>query len=234
MTSLALALVLTIVPLGTPAAQSPVAMDGPVVIAQGEATIHQPADVAWMQIAVEARGGKPEDARQQAAATMTSVMTTLRRLVPADAIKTSIFSVQPEMEYSNNAPRVKDYLARNQIEIRIDDLDKLAAVMDASVSSGATSVAGLRFDVKKREEIERDALGLAVRDATQRAQAMATGAGRSLGPPMRIQEQRVSGGPMMQRMTMDAVGASRAGVATPITPGDIEVRADVMLTIAIK
>jgi uncharacterized protein YggE len=233
MTPVALALMLTLPPAGV-AAQGLGSGDGPVIVAQGEATVRQPADVAWVQIAVEARGGRPEDARQHAAVAMTSVMTTMKSLVSADSIKTSIFSVQPEMEYSNNTPRVKDYVARNQIEARVDELDKLAVVLDASVSSGATTVAGLRFDVKKRAEIEHDALRLAVRDATERAQAMAAGAGRSVGPLVRIQEQRVSGAPIMQRMTLEAVAGGRSNVTTPVAPGEIEIRAEVMLTIGIK
>ena len=235
MVPLGLAMVLAVLSAdATPAVQASASGDGPVIIAQGAATVQQPADVARIQIAVETRGPRPEDARQQAAITMTSVMTTLKKLVSADAIKTSIFSVQPEMEYPNNTPRVKNYLARNQIEIRLDDLEKLAAVLDASVSSGATTVAGLRFDVKKHAEIEQDALRLAVGDAIARAQAMASGAGRSLGPVVRIQEARVTGGPVMQRMTMDAGAAGRSAVATPVTPGEIEVRAEVTLTISIR
>jgi Protein of unknown function (DUF541) len=123
---------------------------------------------------------------------MTAVMTTLKKALPAEALATSAFSVQPEMERPNGVPRVKDYLARNQIQARVDDLEKLSDVLDASVASGATSVAGLRFDVKARAQWEREALRLAVQDATERAQAIAAGAGRTLGPVLRIQEERNS------------------------------------------
>ena len=227
--------VLLVVGGGVAAAQSPQAADGPVIVAQGEATVKQPADVAWVQIAVMARGAKPADARQQAALVMTSVMTTLKQSVPADALKTSGFSVQPEMEYSNNVPRVRDYVARNQIEARVDDLEKLSGVLDASVGSGATSVAGLRFDVKARSKWEREALRLAVEDATERAQAIATGANRTLGPVVRIQEQRVSGQSFMNFNTdaVRAVGGAPAQ-ATPVAPGEIEIRGQVVLTVSIK
>src|SRR5262249_55067498 len=74
--------------------------DWPVIVAQGEASGKHAPDVAWAQIAVEARGNKPETARQKAADAMTSVMAALKRALPADAIKTSSYSVEPEMEYS--------------------------------------------------------------------------------------------------------------------------------------
>ncbi len=206
--------------------------EAPSIVSQGQAVVKQPADVAWVQIAVEARASRPEDARRQAATTMTSVMNILRRAVPSDAIKTASFSVQPEMEYTNNRPQVRGYVARNQVEVRVDNLDKLPEVMDTSVAGGATSIAGLRFDVKKRAEAERDALRLAVEDAMGRAEAIARGAGRSIGGILRIEEQRTFAQPMFRGMAMDSVAQSRA--ETPIEPGEIEIRATVTATVGIR
>jgi uncharacterized protein len=221
----------------TPAhAQMPAAQEPPVIVAQGEAIVRQPPDVAWVQIAVEARGAKPEEARQKAAEAMTAVLGTLKSTVPANNIRTSTLAVTPETDYTPaTGSRLKGYLARNQVEVRVDSLDLLSKVMDASVTSGATSISGVRFDVKARAQYEREALRSAVQDATERAQAIAAGAGRSLGPVLRLQEQRISNAPY--RVSMGgAGGGGRGGVAdaTPINPGEIEIRAVVVLTAAIK
>jgi uncharacterized protein len=218
-------LLLSFAPLA--AAQTP---DPPSVVAQGEATVRRAADVAWVQIAVEARGASPDSARSQAASAMTGVVGVLTRSLPSDAVRTSSFSVQPEMEYPNNTPKVRGYVARNQIEVRVDDLNGLPAVLDASLSNGATSVAGLRFDVKNHDEAERQALQLAVADALARAQAIAAGAKRSLGEVIRITEQRSASGPIRPMAFADRA----AGAPTPIIPGEIEIRAEVSLTVAIK
>lgn len=217
-------------------AQAP--QEPPVIVAQGDATIRQVPDIAWVQIGVEARGSKPEEARQRGAEAMTQVLAVLRQHVPADALKTSSFSVQPDMEYSGGSSRVKGYVARNQVEARVDDLEKLSTVMDAGVSSGATSVSGMRFDVKARARLERDALKLAVQDATERAQAIAAGAGRSVGSIVRIQEQRVAGGPVFRAgLGFGQAQGGRGGggaAETPLAIGEIEIRAIVTLTVAIK
>jgi uncharacterized protein YggE len=215
-------------------AEAQVVPEIPVIVTQGEAIVRQAADVAWVQIAVEARGANPSAARQQAAASMTSVMNTLKRLLAGDAIKTSSFSIQPEMEYSDNKPRVRDYVARNQIEARVDDLDKLPGVLDAAVSSGATSIAGMRFDLKKRDDAEREALRLAVEDGMVRAAAIARGAKRDLGNIVRIEEQRSVDGPIRPMMRMAAGNAAAVETPTPVTPGDVEIHAAVTLTVAIK
>jgi uncharacterized protein YggE len=141
------------------------------------------------------------------------------------------------MDYTTGGSRLKGYLARNQVEARVDNLEFLSKVMDASIASGATSITGLRFDVKARAQHEREALRNAVQDATERATAIAAGAGRSLGPIVRIQEQRMSSAPY--RVTTGGAGGGQGGRggqqdATPITPGEIEIRAVVVLTAAIK
>ncbi len=93
-------------------------------------------------------------------------------------------------------------------------------------------MAGLRFDVKDRESVERDALRLAVRDALARARAIASGAGATLGPIVRIDEISEPGPPgiypIAQRMS-----ASEA-TQTPISPGELEIRGQVTLTVSIR
>ena len=221
---------------GVTAAQTPVQSEN-VIVAQGEAVVKQAPDVAWVTVAVEARGNRPEEARERAATATSSVLATLKTHVPATAIKTSGFSVVPEMDY-RSGPQVKGYVARNQLEVQVDDLDKLPQVMDASVSSGATNVSGLRFDVKARPQVEREALRLAVQDGMARAEAIAKGAGRALGPIVRMQEQRMTGQGIRFAGFSQAGGAGggRGGAAesTPVTPGEIEIRAIVSLTVAIR
>lgn len=226
-----LCLVLVMLMAPTAAAQTP--SEAPVIVAQGQATVRRAADLAWVQIAVEARGSTPEAARQQAASAMESVLNTLRRTVPQDAIKTASFSVHPEMEYPDNRPRMRGYVARNQVEVRVDDLEELPDVLDASVAGGATSIAGLRFDLKERADAEQEALQLAVRDAMARAEAIAEGAGRSAGEVVRITEQRSFGGP--RPMMETAMFAQRdAAPPTPIVAGEIEVNAQVTVAVGLR
>jgi uncharacterized protein len=221
------------------AAQAPPSETGPpVIVAQGQSLIQRPADVAWVQIGVEARGMKQEEARQRAADAMTAVLGALKGIVPPETIKTSAYSVTPEMEYVSGLARLKGYVARNRVEVRVDDLDKLSKVMDASVSSGASSVSGLRFDMKARAELEREALRLAVQDAMGRAQAIAAGAGRTLGAIVRIQETRTSSpqNTTFMESVVGGQGGGGRGMATPapVAPGDIDIRAMTVVTVSIK
>ena len=217
--------------------QSTPAADQPVIVAQGEALLMMAPDRAYVTIAAEGRAQKSPDAQKLAATAMTSVQTSLKGLgLAADMIRTTSYTVQPQYDYANNRQTFREYLARNVIEVRVDDLARLADVIDAAGTSGATSVSSLRFDLKNRNTAELDALRRAVRDASARATAIAEGAGKSLGPIIRLQEQRSSSASPVFQGQVGAGGGGRggSGLTTPIEPGEIQVRATVTLTVAIR
>src|SRR5262249_705992 len=162
-----------------------------VIVTTGEAIIPVPADRAVVQIAAEGRAQKAGEAQRLAADAMTSLLSALKNVgVPSDAIKTTGYTLNPENDYVNGRASFRDYLARNQIQVQVDDLTRLSAIIDASGASGASVVTGLRFDVKNRAAVEQTALKQAVADAMTRANSIAAGANRTVGPIVRIQEQR--------------------------------------------
>jgi uncharacterized protein YggE len=205
------------------------------IITTGEAVVKRAPDRAWITVATEVRDSRPDAARTRSAEITTAVQNALKATgLAADAIRTTAYSLTPDMEYVNGASRIRGYVVRNQVEVRIDDLDKVPAVIDAANAPKASglSIIGPRFDLKNRNAAEHEALRLAVENAMSRAQAIAAGARRTLGPIVRIEEQTTSSDipfPRPQMMT-----AARAERETPITPGEIEVRAVVTLTIAIR
>lgn len=213
----------------------------PVVVASGEHRIKVAPDQAWAVVQLDTRDSRGPEARRLAATAMTSVMAALRKAgLSSDAIQTIGFSLHPEYEYVNQRQRMKGFVVSNQVQVRIDDLSKVAEVLDAvggltlPASSNAT-IGSLRFDLKDRAGVERDALRGAVDDAMARAKAMAQGAGMSLGRTLRIEEgvnqvtPKFGPEPMMMSR-----GVADAGMPTPISPSDIEIRATVTLTVEIK
>lgn len=216
-------------------AQTVAPQDPAAIVATGEALMTVAPDRAFIQIAADGRAQKAADAQRVAAEAMTSLQNALKTAgVPADAIKTTGYSLTPENDFVNGKQQFRDYLARNQIEVRVDDLTKLSTIIDASGTSGATTVSGLSFDLKTRAAVEQAALKDAVADAMARAGSIAAGANRTLGPIIRIIEQRVSE-PVSTRYLAGLSGARAGGATpTPIEPGRIDVHAQVTVTVAIK
>jgi hypothetical protein len=206
------------------------------IVARGEAVIKRAPDRAWLTVATETRDGRAAEARRRAAEVMSEVQRAIRDAgVPADAIRTTGFSLTPEIHYDEGRGEIRGYVVRNRIEVQVDDLDRLGPIIDAAQggNNAGLSIIGPRFGLRDELAAETDALRQAVTVARARAEAMAAGAGRSLGPIVRIEEhpemQRFPG-PEMATMRMSAAADSE----TPIAPGEIEVRASVTLSAEIR
>ena len=214
-------------------AQSQAVNEPPSIVVSGEGVVKVAPDQAWVRIGTESRSRNSKDAQQQNASVMTAVQQKLAALgIPKDAIKTVGIDLQLEFDYRDGRQTPRGYVARNTIEVRVDELAKLGDVLDAAVGSGATNLHGLRFDVKDREKQEQQALQLAVVNAMEKAQAVAAGAKRGIDRILRIEESFVGRAP--QPMMMERAAAARADASTPVEAGELELRAQVRVTAAIK
>jgi len=204
----------------------------PVIVTQGEAVLKRAPDQAWLTVATEQRETQPTEARRKGAEAMTSVQNALRKAgVAGDAIRTTSFSLTPDVEWIGGRSTVRGYVMRNQIEVRVDNLERLPAVIDAvnSPKTAGLSIIGPRFDLKNRQAAENEALQRAVELALE----IAAGARRNVGPIARIEAHALDGMPRPVPM-MDRMVAARQEPATPITPGEIEIRAMVTVTVEIR
>lgn len=204
----------------------------PQVITSGDGTVKATPDQAWVSIGAETRSKNSKDAQQRNAEAMTAVQKRIASFkIPADAVKTTAIDLQLEFDYADGRQTPRGYVARNTVEVRVDDLAKLGDVLDAAVTSGATMIHGLRFDVKDRERLVSAALQAAVKNAMSRAQAIAQGSGRAVDRVVKIEEVSAdSAVPMMRQYAM----AARADASTPVAPGELEIRAQVRLTATLK
>ena len=205
-----------------------------VIVTMGEGVVKQAPDRAWVSIAAESRARTAQEAQRINTDAMTSVVEKIKASgVTADAIQTTGYNLQPEFDYANGKQTLRGYVARNQVQVRIDTLSKTGEVIAAAVGTGATNVSGVRFDLKDRDAVERQALSLAVRDARRRADAAASGASVQIDRVIRIEEQReMMDGPRPMSMAMMKAEVGQAAV--PLEAGEIEVRARVMLTASIR
>lgn len=216
------------------AAQAP-QLPEPVVVVTGEGTVKAAPDVAWVTIGAESRSKNPKEAQTLNATAMSAVHQKLiDARIPKEAIRTLSVDVQQEVDWVDGKRVLRGYVARNTIEVRVDDVTRVGEVLDLSVGTGATSVQGLRFDVKDRASLERDALRRAVADGRARAEAAAAGAGAAIGRVVRIEEPGVERMPPPQPYMMARAAMADAKEATPVAAGEIEIRARVTLTASIK
>jgi uncharacterized protein YggE len=212
-------------------AQSPELRD--LVVTNGEALVRRAPDRAFVTVTVETRAKSPRDAQRQNAEAMTAVQQRLDQArVPKDAMRTLGYDLQQEYDFPQGRRVPREFVARNAVEVRVDDIARVGELLDVAVQGGATSIGGVRFDIKERETVEREALRLAVADARTRAEAAASGAGRSLERVIKIEDSREPGiGIPRPMMSMAKVSDA---ATTPVEPGLVEVRARVTLTASMR
>lgn len=224
---------LCLVPSGA-FAQAPAIPAEPIVMTTGEGIVRAVPDRAWITITSESRASNPREAQQRNAERMQPVIEKLRAAgVPAEAIRTVGYDLQQEWDFVEGRRVSRGYVARNSIEVRADDISRVGELLEIAVGSGATSVSNLRFDLKDRAKLEREALRLAVADARARAEAAAGGAGLAIDRIVRI--DAIASSPVPPPMPfMRAELAQASDAAPPISAGEMEIRSQVTLTAVLK
>ena len=204
----------------------------PSIAVLGEGVVNAVPDRAWITVGAESRASSARDAQRRNRELMNPVLDKLRAAgVPADAIRTVGYDVQYEWDYVDNRRVGRGYVARNTVDVRVDNVERVGELLEIAAGSGATNLGGVRFDLKDRASHEREALRLAVADARGKAEVLAIAAGRQLGGVLRIEQQGISNGPPPQPLMRVAM-AAEAG--PPIAVGQMEIRAGVTLTMSLK
>ena len=202
-----------------------------VIVVTGEATVRRAPDVAFITVTVETRARGPRDAQRLNADAMAAV---LKRIADAgiarDALRTVGVRLEQEFDNANGKRVPRDFVARNALEITVADVARAGEIADLAVQAGATSVEGIRFDLKDRSAAEREATRLSVIDARGKADAAAAGAGRAIDRILKIEE----GGATESPRPMMRMSVAESVTVTTVEAGLIDVRAVVTLTVAMR
>lgn len=221
--------------LGSPAAAQ--TQPGRLVTMTGTATAQGTPDRAWVTVGVEARSPDTRTAREQVAVSMQHIQQRLKALgIPDAALRTSSFNVTQDWQFNQVRERtLRGYVVSNQIEVRVDDIAKVPAIIDGSVASGANMLHGVRWDMKDRQALERQALRLAFEDARGRADVIARAAGSTLGQAYAVQESRFGEvRPMTQMRFESAAPQASVESVSVINPGLMDIRATVTASFVIN
>jgi uncharacterized protein YggE len=208
------------------------------VTSMGEAVVRRPPDRAIITLATEARGQTPQEAQSRGVAAMKSVQDALEALkLPGGQVMSSGMYLTEDWDMVNNRRVRRGYIDRHSVVVRLDDVSRAGEVMTGATGAGATSIGGVRFDRRDREDLEEQALKIAVGVARARADALAAGAGRTVDRIVKITEERAAmaaAGPDASVRYAAQESVMVGGGAVPVASGEIEIRMRVVLTATIK
>lgn len=200
------------------------------ITATGNASMEIAPDTAYVNFNVLGRGDTAELA---ASASAEKVATVKRKLLgeglTSEAIETINYFVNPMYEAKG---RINGYQASHYMKVKINDIDKVGAVIDKLTASGADSINNVDFGISNQEVLQRRLLGKALEDAKLQASVVANAANRELGKLMVAKINNYGGyGRMYNSVMLKSAGDSRA---TVIETKGIKVNASVEASFEIK
>jgi uncharacterized protein YggE len=198
-----------------------------------EARVEVAADLALLDFGVVTQAESAGAASAENAKRMEAVLSGVRKVVGKDArISTGNYAIRPlyapqQQQREPGSPRISGYEASNVLHLRTGALARVSEIIDAAVRAGANQVQRLAFTVADDESAQREALRNAVVKARGDAQAIAAALGLKLGAIQSVVEQETG---TVRPLARQAFAAAADGApATPIEPGQVEVRARVVL-----
>jgi uncharacterized protein YggE len=201
-------------------ADQPAAVD--TLAVTGVGSVKSAPDNASFSFGVETRGATAKAALAENGAQARKLIAALRGAGARD-LATQYVSVWPISDDGS----ITGYSASNSVSATIG-VDKAGDLVDAATAAGANNVSGPELSPADAEQVYRQALAAAVKDAKARAEALAKATGRSLGKIAKISEGGEQAVPYYEKA---ALGADSA---TPIEPGKQETSATVSVTFELR
>jgi len=208
--------------------------DGPrTVTVRGEGMAAAVPDVAEITAGVMNQAERASEAMTTTAQQIAGLIATLQDFgIAARDIETGRLSLQPvyprQPRDQSTPPVPVAFRAESSVTLRLRQLDQAGALLDLLLASQVNRIDGIRFSIADPAPLLDAARRKAMADARHRAELYAGEAGAALGPVLAIQESEALPPRPVLRSAMMAEAAS------PIAPGESEVRAVISVTFALR
>jgi uncharacterized protein len=209
------------------------------ISSNGQATIKVVPDFVSVYFNVQITNATASGASDKNSEIVSKMKSSLIALgLKNDEIQTQGFSVYPDYEWTGNTQRLKGYTASHSIVVKIPvaDKDKIGSVIDAGVDSGA-GISYINYELSQESQnmYKAEAIKSATQDATNKAEALAEGAGKKLGKLVSVSTSDFGYVPWLAygKAETDTV-SSGAEIATTITPSEQEISAQVTAVYKIR
>ena len=188
-------------------------------------------DIAVLELSVRVVSVVLSDARKEAAREMDAMRRALSRNDVTDSdVATTDYSISVVREEAGGVWKRVGYRVSNFIQVTVRDIDAVGDIIDAVATGDNTRVHGIRFAIEHPEEYADTLRAEAGKDAHNRAGQIAESMGERLGGLISATE--VSGGGR-RRASRTMMSVEMDAPSTPVSAGDMEVRAEVQAMFAI-
>ncbi len=185
----------------------------------GQGQINAVPDMAVIRLGVETAGDDLSAIQTENAQLSQAVIDFLRSSGISD-VKTYRYSVDRRYEYENGNQIDRGFTVSNIFEIRLEEMERVGAVIDGAIANGANTVDFISFEISDVQSYYQQALNQAVINAMDKADSLAVLLGLTAAPvPVKIIENSAPVMPFSQRVL------SERTFTTPIEPGNLTIEA---------
>jgi uncharacterized protein YggE len=187
----------------------------------GTATVYAQPDQVVFSIGAYTEEKTASAAIDENAGIMTAVLNAIEAQgVKVENISTAYYTVTPN--YSYDAKMVISYQVTNMMQVKISDLSKVGAIIDAASAAGANKVDSISFGLSdsSANNLKLSAYKAAIVDAKAKASVITQNLGISITGVQSVNENYYY--PQIDYLKT-AVPSSGAAASTPILQGNIGV-----------
>lgn len=187
-------------------------------------------DLVRMAIGVTtANASSREAVRSNADLTARLVSIAREAGIAARDVQTSRLRLEPTFaeRRGDQPPQIVGFVASNEFVVRIRDVERVPALIDALYAAGATNVRGPQFSLNDPIPSRRLAERAAVVEARAKAENLATAMGKRVGRLLTIRSQDYYSEIIVTGSRV------RASSETPIEPGEVAVTASIQADFAL-
>ncbi|MGH2453290.1 MAG: SIMPL domain-containing protein [bacterium] len=212
------------------AATAPVAAQSPEagrnqIVTTGHGQVDVPPDQATLTVGAQLQRPTAAETMAEVNNVISATLTRWQQLgIRRENIRTSAVQVFPVFSAPREgSPQVTGYRAISLLTLTTTNLSLLGRAIDAAVAAGANTIHGISFGLRSATKARTDALAMAVREAREKADAIAQAAGVRIRGIDRI----VEGG--VDVIVREARAIQAAPAPTPVEPGLVTVTAQVTI-----
>ena len=144
----------------------------------GTGEIRVSADTAVISLGVSARDKDVLKAQQKVNESIAAIRAALTEQgVSEENINTEFINIYVTYDYRDDQEEVEAYNASSTLAIKVTEMDKVGALIDAAFSAGANTLNGISFSASDTSEAKAEALREAVADAKNKADVLAEASG---------------------------------------------------------
>jgi uncharacterized protein YggE len=219
---------------------------GRTVQVSGTAVINVVPDRASIQLGVQSNGSTPDQVQAANTAAIQQVIGALKSLgIESKDIATDWYIIDPIYE-DYDSLTIKGYRIHNIVAVTLRDVSKTSTVIATALKAGANQVVNVEFYTSELRKYRDQARDMAMKAASEKAQALAGAAGAKTGCIMTINENTWSYyngwyGRSINQWTQNTVqnvapagGQAPTDDEGPVSLGQISIRAEVSASFGLK